>query len=523
MSSQDGIITLGEAIIYLRMSDFRHEDGMTFTERAEQLRAFAAGLGIPAGRIQVAIENDAGNGEFRPASAYKRPVRVTTATGLVTMRTRRPVFARVLLDLQTGKAGVLICDDVSRIARDERDALDLIDACELGRATAFSPSEDSADGIGSLRITRGGTREEIRSFRERARAAHDYSADISDKVQRGRKRWAGKSYWGGRRPYGRMADPAAPKHAKRLITVPEEAKVLQDAVTDVLDRGISLRAVAADLRQRGIRTVTGKPFSAVSLRDAMLAAHVAGIAVCNGARYDASWLEPIIEPDRWERLADMLTDPSRRTNTGNANAPRWLVTGHARCGICDDGTTTMHVSGLGGYGKERGSAYRCDKLSHCAEPALLVDQAMSKLMIARLGRDDIADLLPAPAPRPDVDVKALRAESRKLHAKRDDLARLLSEDILTEAGVRQERKRIDARLAEIGTELADATQIDLLPELRVPGADPARVWKELSLARQREIVRMLCDVTLFPNRTRKPFNPELHMRIDWHGNSAAGA
>ena len=38
------------------------------------------------------------------------------------MRTRRPVFARVLLDLQTGKAGVLICDDVSRIARDERDA-----------------------------------------------------------------------------------------------------------------------------------------------------------------------------------------------------------------------------------------------------------------------------------------------------------------------------------------------------------------------------------------------------------------
>jgi hypothetical protein len=39
-----------------------------------------------------------------------------------------------------------------------------------------------------------------------------------------------------------MIDPSAPKHAKRLLTVPEEAKVLQDAVTDVLDRGISLRA-----------------------------------------------------------------------------------------------------------------------------------------------------------------------------------------------------------------------------------------------------------------------------------------
>jgi hypothetical protein len=39
-----------------------------------------------------------------------------------------------------------------------------------------------------------------------------------------------------------MIDPSAPKHAERLLTVPEEAKVLQDAVTDVLDRGISLRA-----------------------------------------------------------------------------------------------------------------------------------------------------------------------------------------------------------------------------------------------------------------------------------------
>ncbi len=268
-----------------------------------------------------------------------------------------------------------------------------------------------------------------------------------------------------------MIDPSAPKHAKRLLTVPEEAKVLQDAMTDVLDRGISLRAVAADLRGRGMRTTTGKPFSAVSLRDALLASHVAGIATCNGAQYDASaWLEPIIEPDRWQRLAEM----ARRTNAGNASAPRWLLSGHARCGICGDGST-MHASGMGGYGPERGSAYRCDKGPHCATPAIPADHAMTQVMIARLSQPDIAGLLPAPEPRPEVGVMALRAESRKLHAKRDDLARLLSEDVLTEAGVRQERKRIDARLAQISTELADATQIDLLPELRAPGADPARV------------------------------------------------
>ena len=136
----------------------------------------------------------------------------------------------------------------------------------------------------------------------RRRVAGGSSADISDKVQRGRKRWAGKSYWGGRRPYGRMIDPSAPKHAKRLITVREEAKVLQDAVTDVLDRGISLRAVAADLRGRGLRTTTGKPFSAVSLRDALLASHVAGMQVehaCGSCPMSLAW--PVSSRVTWCR------------------------------------------------------------------------------------------------------------------------------------------------------------------------------------------------------------------------------
>src|SRR2546430_16167526 len=78
MSSGNGIITLGDAIIYLRMSDFRDEDFTTFGEREQQLRDFAVGLGIPAGRIRVAIENDAGNGGFPPPARRQGPVPGTT-------------------------------------------------------------------------------------------------------------------------------------------------------------------------------------------------------------------------------------------------------------------------------------------------------------------------------------------------------------------------------------------------------------------------------------------------------------
>jgi hypothetical protein len=46
-----------------------------------------------------------------------------------------------------------------------------------------------------------------------------------------------------------------------------------------------------------------------------------------------------------------------------------------------------------------------------------------------------------------------------------------------------------------------------------PPALSTRLERELSLPQQREIVRLLCDVTLFPGRRRQPFDPELETRI----------
>jgi hypothetical protein len=58
-----------EAIIYLRLSDFRDTDDTTFEHRERELRDLAADLGLTVRR--VAIENDLnGNGRPRGASAY---------------------------------------------------------------------------------------------------------------------------------------------------------------------------------------------------------------------------------------------------------------------------------------------------------------------------------------------------------------------------------------------------------------------------------------------------------------------
>jgi site-specific DNA recombinase len=470
--------TLTDAIIYLRLSDFRDEDDTTFIQREAELRAFAALLGLNV--VRVAVENDVnGNGKSRPASAYKTPLEVTTPSGLVTFRTNRPVFNSVVLDLQRGTAGVLIVSDDSRISRNHRDGQDLLDACRKGKASVVAPDDD---GNPRWLLTGGGTKAEVSAFQDRINDARKYSDDIAAKVRRGRRRWAGKSYQGGRRPYGYQVAPDTAEHHRNLVIDQAEAKIIKKAAADILDRGISLKAIARDLRDRGVPTVTGTVWTASTLRDVLAKPAVAGLAAHHKELRPAPW-PAILERGQWERLTALFD--SRKT--GTSPEPRWLLSCYATCGVC------------GGPVKCTGSAarraYTCTGHGHVRRAALAVDEYVTTQVVDLIGA--APDLL-RPRPRPEVDVKALRAEARKLERKLDDLARLLTEDVLTEAGVRAERKRIGAQLAKIGTRLAASDEADPLPEFR--GRPAAEAWESLSLPRRRAVVRLLVTVTILPAR-----------------------
>src|SRR5258708_39023657 len=149
-----------DAIIYLRLSDFRDEDDTTFTAREAELREFASDLSLNV--VRVAVENDVnGGGKSRPASAYKTPLRVETASGLVTFRTARPVFQSVVLGLQQGAARGLIGSANSRISRNHRAGLDLQAACRVSGASAVAPADD---GNPRRILPRGGSSAEVASF-----------------------------------------------------------------------------------------------------------------------------------------------------------------------------------------------------------------------------------------------------------------------------------------------------------------------------------------------------------------------
>ena len=287
---------------------------------------------------------------------------------------------------------------------------------ELAGATVRSAT-------GSLALTSGGTEDEKFVARIMAATANKSSADTARRVKNSRQRHAGKSYGGGKRPYGFEPDPASAESTTDADDRSDaEAAIIEQAAADLLkhEGALTLKAIARDLRDRaakgepGAATVTGVPWTPSTLRDVLLKPAVAGLTydpatagrglpAASRDLIDAPWPH-ILDPDLWKDLRDKLTDPARTTTPGNE--PRWLVSKIARCGC----GSTVRVNGVA-----RGrAAYVCDAGGHLKRAAKKVDELIEKRIIWRLTQPDAADLLlPPPAPG-TADPAALRAELRDL-------------------------------------------------------------------------------------------------------------
>lgn len=488
---------------YLRLSDGRVEEA--FEGREAKLRSEASRRGITLRR--VVVENDLNpDGTIKPASAFKRK-KITLPTGAVEYRTVRPVFRQEITELSLGMIGGLFFEDLDRACRDPRDLEDLIDACHNSKGSAASLT-------GSLTLTRGGTDPEITMARNMVNYKNMESRDKRRRASEGRERWAGKSYQGGRRPFGLQVAQGTEQYHRNLIIDDKEAAAIRAAVRDILDYDISLKAIARQWRDAGISTVCGNPWSAEQVKDTLCKPAIAGLASykwkpavngkpSEGELRDAPW-DAIIDRDTWERLTEKLYDPSRTFTT--SNEPRWLLSKWATCGICG----ALVVCTGGGVDKKTGKlrprAYSCSAAGHLRRNAAATDEFISGLIVARLCQPDIADLLRPPA-RSGVDAAALKAEAAKLNKKKAQLARMLADDDIDEADFRRETRRIRVRLTGIAAQLAATDTPDPLADFR---DRPARaVWDGLSLARRREIAKLLVNVRFMPARQRGPkFDPE---------------
>ncbi|HEX7163231.1 MAG TPA: recombinase family protein [Trebonia sp.] len=438
------------------------------------------------------------------------------------LRTWRPAFRRLLEMIESGDCDGLVCYDLDRAARDPRDLEDLIDAVTAHGIPVVSVT-------GSLRLANDA---DIAMARVMVAMAYKSSADTARRVSRKRREniTTGR-YGGGTRGYGFTLP--APGLGEVPAVVEHEAAEIRNWANQIL-AGVSMRQVAADTRARNVPTVSGAQWQQSTIRDILLAPRVAGLAKSGGSLYDAPH-DAILEREVWEALRVYLTNPARKSMTGNV--PKHLLSMIAKCGVCADAGVEQFVTVRGT--KSVGLSYACRKNNggHLRRKVGPVDEYVTGEVLRHLSAPDAARLYSRPD-QPDKD--ALRREMDVLKARKAVIVRLTVDGTLTEAEVRAEAKPLNDRLREIEGELSrtvEITPLDLLPlgnMGRYAGTSPGspvtkedavkaaremrEAWDQLPLGTRRAILRRTVDVTLLKAKSRYPdgsyWSPE-SVSITW--------
>ncbi|XTR52895.1 recombinase zinc beta ribbon domain-containing protein [Pseudarthrobacter sp. So.54] len=266
---------------------------------------------------------------------------------------------------------------------------------------------------------------------------------------------------------------------------------------------MTLSSVMREWDAAGETTTAGGKWGVTQVRRLMLNPRYAGQQIYNGEDMGAGEWEPILDVETHKRLEVLLMDPRRRTAPDDLNS-KYLLSGIVKCHKCGNplyaaphkakGRSVMVYRCLGGY---------C--LQRQMEP---VDELVTAVIVARLARADASKLFV------DSDkVAELRALATDLRGRRDALAALLADGLLSPTAVREQSAKISRALLEAETAMSAAEGVN--PLAGVIGAeDVSNSWEALPLTSKKQVIRSLVEVTLLPAGKGVRFNPE-HVKIEW--------
>jgi DNA invertase Pin-like site-specific DNA recombinase len=392
---------------------------------------------------------------------------------------RRPAYEELLALIRDRKVDAVIAWHMDRMCRR---VADLVELLKLAVGTNGTPGVRVATVHGDLDLSSpiGRMFATILIAVAEYEAAHKGERHAAANLAAARN---GKRRKGTPRPFGWQAD--------HVTADPDEAAAIRWAA-DALLGGATVSAVMREWTSRGLTSAQGgQPLNRSTVATVMRNPRLAGLRVYRGeilSDEPGDW-QPVLPVTTWKAVAALLDDPARKPPRG----VRTLVGGLALC-PCGN-VVAGSVNQLG----QR--IYRCQPSSrdgrpgpHVAVAAGQVDEWVTAVIVERLSRPDLADLLDPPK---HVDTAALRTESASIRRNLDELAADRAVGLVSRSQMLAATERANARLAAIGTELAQSTGKSVLsPFLR--GEKAAKVWAGLDDSRRRAVIATLCTVTLHP-------------------------
>jgi DNA invertase Pin-like site-specific DNA recombinase len=388
-------------------------------------------------------------------------------------------YGRMLGDLRDGYLDAVVVWHLDRLSRQPRELeefFDLCDAVGVYRLASVSGDIDLAthDGQFLARILGAVARKESDDKSRRIRRKHEELAQ------------AGKVAGGGTRPFGYESD-------KRTVRE-SEAVVIRECARRLL-AGEALRAICADLTERGVETVTGAEWKTTTLRRILMSPRISGQREHRGEIVATAEWPAIITPAETTRIRALLSDPSRRTNKA---ARRYLLVRLLRCGLCGETLVSRPTA----TGKRRYVCAKGPNFTGCGRVYIGADTLELFVVEAVLHRLDSPELAAVMnGSKADPDAERAQAEIEQAQAQLDELAAAYGNQAFGLSEWLAARQPIEHRLSQAKRQLARLSRVSVL-EGHVGHAPALRErWPDLPLTRQHAIVAAVLDhVVVSPGR-----------------------
>lgn len=426
-----------KAAIYLRISLDQTGEGLAVERQKQDCLAIAEAKGYEI----VEIYSDS-------VSAFKKNV-------------RRPNYDRMVSDYLEGKFNVVICWDLDRLTRQDRQLLDWIDWAEergLHLITANGEADLSNDNgrmFAKMKVMVARAEMERKSARQK-------------------------------RALQQRAEMGRPPKGTRLtgytingVIEPAEAKVVEEIFT-LFSVGETLKGLGHKLNAEGVPSRNGKGWDSSTIRGILTNARYCGRSVYKGQNtgIKGNW-EPIVTEALFDFVQIKLSDPSRKKN-GDGTARKHLGSGLFRCAVC------------GGKLRTSGTRYWCPQGGHVLRTQEFIDEFVMALVIERLNEPDLTGRM---LQSKDTEQAEVEAAMQNLYA------RLKTVESDYDAGFIDGR-RFKTASDSINSELT-AMQLDRAKRAAgqavaaaVGSQDPGLYFMEGSLATKRAILDALVTISV---------------------------
>ena len=431
-------------------------------------------------------------------------------------RKARDGFDALIADLESDRFGarVLMIWESSRGSRRVGEWVRLLELCEQCSVSVFVTTHG--------RLYDPGNGRDRRSLLEDAVDSEYESSKISVRSRRAAAANAALGRPHGRVPYGyrRVFDPQT-----RVFLAQEPEPGEAEAVTELFRRlvqGHSLRAIARDFEQRGIRTRSGVVWTGQHLRSLAIKSLYAGLRTHIPGRrggdrmvdldtlYDGQW-PPLVSRADWFAVQRLLRAPERKTTRSGRAKP--LLSFIGRCGVW---LGTLNVA----YRDDR-SLYVCRAKGCVIVTRVDLDTLAEQVMLHYLARPDVIDTLRAGDHDGDRELSRVRDQLAALRARHDQLADAVATGTVSVATLIRAEPTMLAEITTLETRERELSTPSALRGLIEPGADVARRWQAAPISTRREIARLLLtpeligELRLQPSPRRGRHRTPAQERTQW--------